>query len=32
MEDVRLLLLPGQDVGELSLCGAVRCCMAGDFL
>ena len=32
MDDVRLLSLPEQDVGGLSLENAVRCCMAGDFL
>ena len=30
MEDVRLLLLPEQDVGGISLESAVSCCMTKD--
>ena len=29
--DVRLLSLPEEDVGRLSLGSAVSCCMIGDF-
>ena len=32
MEDVKMLLLPEQDVGGLSLGSTGSCCMAGDFL
>ena len=32
VEDVRLLRLPEQDVGGLSLGSVVSCCMTGGFL